>query len=81
VNELDDVQTTIGVIDGLRSRIAALEAENERLRVCGNCWAYGLAFSDCNDDPDEELPEGAEVEACGPCHFTPSRWTEKVATP
>jgi len=27
VNELDDVQTTIGVIDGLRSRIAALEAE------------------------------------------------------
>ena len=26
MSELNDVQTTIGVIDGLRSRIAALEA-------------------------------------------------------
>ena len=31
-SELDDVQTTVAVIDGLRARIAELEAENERLR-------------------------------------------------
>jgi HPt (histidine-containing phosphotransfer) domain-containing protein len=33
VSELDDVQTTVGVIDGLRARIAELEAEVVRVRV------------------------------------------------
>jgi hypothetical protein len=39
VSELDDVQTTVAVIDGLRSRIAELEAENKRLNVrrCETC--------------------------------------------
>ena len=32
MSELDDVQTTVAVIDGLRSRIAKLEAENADLR-------------------------------------------------
>ena len=35
MSELDDVQTTVGVIDGLRARIAELEAEAERLTT----WA------------------------------------------
>ena len=35
MSELEDVQTTVAVIDGLRSRIAALEAEAERLTT----WA------------------------------------------
>jgi len=38
VNELDDVQTTIGVIDGLRSRIAALEAEVNARDLCIDAW-------------------------------------------
>ena len=33
MSELEDVQTTVAVIDGLRSRIAELEAENERLTL------------------------------------------------
>ena len=33
MSELEDVQTTVAVIDGLRARIAELEAENERLQI------------------------------------------------
>jgi len=38
MGELDDVKTTIAVIDELREKIAALEAENERLRIANEVY-------------------------------------------
>jgi hypothetical protein len=74
-------KVTRDAIAELEAELAALKAENERLKCCGNCGSYGVNFSDCNDDPDEELPD-AEVEASDPCHFTPSRWQAcEEATP
>ena len=53
-------------------QITTLEAENERLKCCGNCCWYSSSLGDCNDDVDDELDE------CNPsdgCHFTPPRWS------
>lgn len=47
-------------------RIAELEAENERLKCCGNCGSwYGTKGSCIGSVAD-------------PCHFIPSRWAERI---
>ncbi len=56
--------------------IAALEAELERLRCCGNCGRFVI---DC-DDLETYCPNGdGTFTRCyiqDHCHFTPSRWKE-----
>jgi len=61
-------------------RIAALEAELERLRCCGNCdnWSYAHRHAGeymlCSYDAEDRSREPSE-----PCGFAPSRWTEREA--
>lgn len=49
-------------------RITDLQAENERLRVCGNCnhceMDYGCEF-------------GADTAMCESCVYSPSRWKRR----
>lgn len=61
----------------LLTRIAELKAENERLKVCGNCAYENQWFGSCDDDVDEALPDSGVVAPPDSCHFTPSRWTER----
>ena len=58
-------------IGALQDRIAALEAENERLKVCGNCKHAILGAKSCTEE------SSVYAIAYDPCHFTPSRWTER----
>ena len=57
-------------------RIAALEAELERLRCCGNCGRFVIDW----DDLETYCPNGdGTFTRCyiqDHCHFTPSRWKE-----
>ena len=55
-------------------RIAALEAEVERLRCCGNC--EHLCENNATLWP---CSEGGWTKPIDPCRFTPSRWTEREA--
>jgi hypothetical protein len=49
----------------------ALLAENERLRVCGNCGLYGLIGLGVDSDDRCRWMRFS----CGDhCHFSPSRW-------
>jgi ribosomal protein L37AE/L43A len=68
------------VVTELRARIAEFEAENERLKCCGNCGrnsdigsVSGLVWK-CSTD---ETQTGRPSHPYDPCHFTPSRWTER----
>ena len=60
--------------DAVREKVAVLEAEVERLRVCGNCghrrWE-GLC------QWDDELSEEFDDWGSDHCHFAPSRWTAR----
>jgi len=48
-----------------RAAIAELEAENERLKVCGNCkWFRAEEFQYYISAPDK-------------CDFTPTRWEKR----
>ena len=57
-------------------RIAALEAELERLRCCGNCGRFVIDW----DDLETYCPNGdGTFTRCyiqDSCHLTPSRWKE-----
>ena len=69
MSELDDVRTTIGVIDGLRTRIAELEADVAgllsnatkaevalaTLKCCGNCGTIHT-YNAGTDDEFRECP-------------------------
>ena len=74
--------------------IAALEAENEALKCCGNCTHHEIdhdPYGECTEECDDpytykddveyaaEWPAGfGNVRASDPCHFTPSRWEERT---
>lgn len=69
-----------------RERIAELEAENERLRVCGNCkWFRAEEYQFCAHP--ETLDAGYDgdmpyyISAPDKCDFTPSRWATREETP
>jgi len=57
-----------------QQRLRKAEAENERLRCCGNCAEWKLAYPRgrccCADEYQ------AQTWGHDPCHFTPSRWKE-----
>lgn len=58
--------------------VVALEAANERLKVCGNCFHSSSAI--CCEPLLLETDGDNYVETNGgrhPCHFKPSRWTVK----
>lgn len=58
--------------------IAALEATVERLRVCGNC---GHHTPWCRGCTESHHGRGYLTAAShDPCHFVPSRWTERSTT-
>ena len=57
--------------DLANDRVAALEAELERLRCCGNC--EHLCENNATLWP---CSEGGWTKPIDPCHFTPSRWKE-----
>ena len=59
------------------ARIAKLEAENERLKVCGNCGYWWAGLLGCEKDPDQNVScegydgckvfiqaEGSPAESC-----------------
>ena len=78
--DVDECGRTYDLVDeaAADALIAALEAELERLRCCGNCCllyvAYdGQTFCDApaNDDDEES------VELRDHCHLTPSRWQRR----
>lgn len=56
--------------------IAALEAENEKLRCCGNCRQHVWVTKECRIMRETPL-HPTDVRAHDPCHFTPSRWTRR----
>ena len=78
-----------GLIDMMREnavdreqRIAELEAENERLKVCGNCQHFAAEeFQYCSHPStldagwDGDMPY--YISAPDKCSFTPSRWAER----
>jgi hypothetical protein len=68
MSELEDVQTTVAVIDGLRSRIAELEAESDRrfdeLTRCRELLNQAEArYSDVVAEHENELALRLEAEA------------------
>ena len=74
----EDITKQVFICAELRKRAEAAEAENERLRVCGNCKR--LAFGACMEherydvDSDEMVPHSEPTNYADQCHFTPSRW-------
>lgn len=67
-----------------RPRIAALEAENERLKCCGNCGERGGDYGDecCRSwlgpvEPYHAYRPADNVAPADHCHFTPSRWQRR----
>jgi len=59
--------------------IAEMEAENERLKCCGNCGCWALDHA-CGADPDGLLiPDFAPWDRCHFLDLGESRWTERVA--
>ena len=63
--------------DAAVARIAELEAENERLKVCGNCkWFRAEEYQYCGHPEAPGNAAGYEYYISAPdkCDFTPSRW-------
>ena len=59
----------------LSREIDKLEAENERLRVCGNCeHMRAEEFCRCNHPDLDTWDEQHYVGPSDRCEFTPSRW-------
>lgn len=92
MSELDDIKHYNGIEedpggayvyhDDVEPLIAELEAESERLKVCGNCQHFDAEeFQYCAHP--ETLDAGYDgdmpyyISAPDKCDFTPSRWTER----
>jgi hypothetical protein len=60
-----------------QARIAELEGELERAKVCGSCAHWGPVLFECTlvSVHDLQRPWSGECYNLDPCHFTPSRWT------
>jgi hypothetical protein len=77
IGELQDQLTTltarhVETVVGLKGELAALEAVVARLKCCGNCPYAILGTHSC------KLEASVFLSAPDPCHFTPSRWTERT---
>ena len=87
VREMYELSASEGVqaiVEAADERIASLEAENERLKVCGNCnhidpwWDEISCESGCwiHTMPSGHSFETSSVGFDDHCHFTPSRWAD-----
>ena len=66
-------ERTIPKPDSDAAHIAALEAEVERLKCCGNCGDFlGVFGGECLTG------EPHSTNGSHPCHFTPSRWKART---
>lgn len=76
-------ETASGEAYRAEAELAALKAENERLRCCGNCkWFRAEDYQNCGH-PDVSIDEQGEYYISAPdkCDFTPSRWTAREDKP
>jgi len=60
-------------IHDLVDRAEQAEAENERLKVCGNCDEWHPSGHRCYMGDDGTV----FTDRMDRCHFTPSRWSER----
>lgn len=75
-NDTDEVDELRQAMRNLSSKYNELSVENERLRVCGNCFHSSSAI--CCEPLLLETDGDNYVETHGgrnSCHFKPSRWT------
>ena len=79
---LDLVRQPREVVYAADPYIAALEAENEKLRCCGNCWYWEPSLYECARVSvyDTQRTWSGECDNLDRCHFTPSRWTAREET-
>lgn len=81
---LDAVKTALADRD---QRIAELDAENERLKCCGNCLHFDIhhdPYGECEEECDVYFPgkeygewtvgEYSTTRPWEPCHYAESRW-------
>lgn len=84
---LEYVQDLERQLSQARIDLFAAEAMVERLKVCGNCEHIETWYEDSeclvgkwiHTMPSGQSFETNSIDYGDPCHFTPSRWTERGA--
>lgn len=61
-----------------RPELAALKAENARLKCCGNCGNFAAVEYQTCEHPDRDTYDiPAYISAPDPCEMVPSGWTAR----